>query len=104
MKFEVGKLYQLVSGPSDSSIALYPDEALTTKEHKGKLIIECSNKIVLWNFKDGPFLVVANNEGLPVDADFYRIISSKGTAGWIRLPAFVYNSGFVFKELKNSED
>lgn len=104
MKFEVGKLYHLVSSTIDTDRAtceLYPDEALITVEHEGKRLADCFIKEIVWNFKNGPFLVVANNNGSKQDTDFYRIISSEGTTGWIRLPAYL---GCEFEELKCDEE
>jgi len=101
MKFKVGRLYQLVSGPDSTGVELYPEEALITKEHGGKPMSMCFTKIVLWDFKNGPFLIVTSNEGSPGDEDFYRILSSEGTAGWIRLPFYL---GYDFEELKDDEE
>ena len=104
MKFEVGKLYQLVSTPrlSITTVETYPDEAIITKEHNGKNLEQCG-PILSCNFEAGPFLVVANNESSVSDKDFYRIVFGKGNSGWVRLPKYVENWGWIFKELKDNE-
>lgn len=105
MKFEIGKLYQLVSAMGcHTKVDLYPEEALCSSKHEGKLSSLCSIKPIPWDLTNGPFLIVGNNEDSPSpggDKGFYHIVSSEGTTGWIGLTHFTNNFECVFKELKD---
>ena len=100
--FKIGKLYLLTSRHrwTATIINLYPSNSIVLSNNKGGIVRV--NAPILWNLRNGPFLIVGNNlNGGLGDRDLIQILTPEAYSGWNRLELSARLNMFKFEELGN---